>query len=358
MSQDTLQKPAVSQSVIDACLAHAVAEGDIVNFRFLFMPASPVRPDSMEDIDTPKYAYLFPEDETAPRYQQALELVQRPELAHYMQEQLKKNGPPQLPWQLVLALADNAVHLGKFTAASQAYELLRIRRRMQEMLLDKADAAVQQQRIADGVQGYVIANRLDYDYAAFPEPLPAVPNYQERALRLHSVYQHGAKNVLAMQEDNAIVSAALNYLFANPELAQRIKQLPDEHNVEFVVRLIRSMDENWDSFAERYRQAAQVVARHRALIDKINTYSPEALDLLFEQLLDTEQMADLKEVPALLLGDTETGREWWQVIKTLSYHHPAAALFVFRQRLSAKDEVIIPLCNQDSILARTLNLCK
>ena len=255
------------------------------------------------------------------------------------------------------ALADNAVLLGKYTAASQAYELLRIRRRMQEMLLDKADNLLRENKIEAGVQGYVFANGLDYDYAAFPEPLPAVPNFQERALRLHGVYQHGSKNLLALQEDGVILTAALNYLLANPELSQRVNDLPDENKMKFVVLLVRYMDETWDVFAERYRQAAQIVAHHKALIDKINTYSPEALDLLFEQLLDSEQMAELKEVPSILLGNAEVDGEWWQCIKTLSYHHPAAALFVSRQRLSSKEEVIIPTYNPGSVLARKLNLC-
>lgn len=356
MTQQTLQKPTVSQAVVDTCIANAVAEGDIVNFRFLFMPASPLRKNSPEDINTPKYAYLFPEDETAQRYQQALRLVQQSKITDYVQTQLEKDGPPQLPWELVMALADNAVYLGKYTAASQAYELLRLRRRMQEMLLDKADALLQQGSMESGVQGYVIADGLDYDYAAFPEPLPAVPNFQERALRLHGVYQHGAKNALAMQEDKVILTAALNYLLANPELSQRLNGLSDENRLEFVVLLVRYMDDRWDEFAQCYRQATQIVTRHKSLIDKINTYSPEALDLLFEQLLDSEQMAELKMVSALLLGDEETERSWWQCIKNLSYYHPAAALFVSRQRLSAKEEVVIPLCNPESVLAQKLGL--
>ena len=356
MSRQAVQEPPVSQAVIDSCLASAVANGDIVNFRFLFMPASPLRQSSPEDVDSPKYRYLFPEDESCPRYQDALHLVKRSDLSGYVREQLDKKGPPQLPWELVMALADNAVHLGKYTAASQAYELLRIRRRMQEMILDKADALLQQGNVAAGVQGYEIAAGLDYDYAAFPEPLPAVPNFQERALRLHGVYQVDPKKAIAMQEDAAVVSTGLNYLLANPELSQRLQQLPENTKIEFVALLVRCMDCAWDAFAERYRQAAQIVARHQPLIDKVNTYSPDALGLLFEQLIDSEQMAELKEVPALLMGDSGKDLEWWQCIKTLSYHHPAAALFISRQRLSSREEVVIPLCNPKSMLAQKLNL--
>lgn len=357
MSRQTVQEKVVEQSVVDTCLACAVAEGDIVNFRFLFMPASPLRQSSPEEADAPKYAYLFPEDESCSRYQEALRLVQRSEIARYAQAQLAKKGPPQLPWELVMALADNAVRLGKYTAAAQAYELLRIRRRMQEMILGKADVFLQEGSIEAAVQGYLVASGLDYDYAAFPEPLPAVPNYQERALRLHGVYQNDPKNTLAKQPDEVLSKTALNYLLFNPEFSQRLDNLPEDCKSAFVALLVRRMDSQWDAFVKRYRQASQILARHQAVLDRVNTFSPDALGLLFEQLLDSDQTEELKEIPSILVGVSTREWDWWQCMKTLCYHHPAAALFVSRQRLSAKEEVVIPLCNSDSVLARELDLC-
>ncbi len=357
MSRQVMQEASVSPETIDACFANVIAEGDIVNFRFLFMPASPLRSDSPEDIMSPKYAYLFPEDEENPRYQEALRLVQHSSVSRYIQSQLEKKGPPQLPWELVMALADNAVLLGKYTAASQAYELLRIRRRMQEVLLDKADALLQRGRMDAGVQGYLIAAGLDYDYAAFPEPLPAVPNFQERALRLHGTYQNTSGNTFTAQDIESQVSMALNYLLANPDLAQRLRELPCESKINFLALLVRRMDDAWDGFTERYKQALQVVRRYQPLLDKINSYSPDALDVLYEPILNERQRMELQEIPSMLMGISVKDWEWWQCVKTLCYHHPAAALFISRQRLSAKEGVIIPVCNTDSPLVRALNLC-
>ncbi|MCK5861707.1 MAG: hypothetical protein KAH38_04430 [Candidatus Hydrogenedentes bacterium] len=356
MSRQTVQEKVVEQSVIDSCLACAVAEGDIVNFRFLFMPSSPLRQDSQEEIDSPKYAYLLPEDTSGPYYQEALRLVQRSETTRYIGAELAKKGPPQLPWELVMILADNAVRIGKYTAAAQAYELLRIRRRMQELMLDKADALLEQGNTEAAAYGYLVASGLDYDYAAFPEPLPAVPNYQERALRLHSVYQDDPKKNIAMQPDETLLKTALDYLLFSPEFSQRLHDLSETAKVSFVSLLVQRMDSEWDVFAARYRQATQIVIRHRALLDQVNTYSPEALGLLFEQLLDSDQMEELKEIPSILLGESVKDWDWWQCMKTLSYHHPAAALMVSRQRLSAKEEILIPVCHPDSKLARELNL--
>ncbi len=357
MSQETMEAKYVAPAVIQQCLACAVSEGDIVNFRFLFMPASPLRPDSPEDPDAPKYAYLFPLDDSCPRYCQALELIQRPDMFDYISRQLERQGPPQLPWELVLALADNAVRLKKYTAAAQAYELLRIRRRMQELMLDKADALLERKDGLDAAAcAYLTASALSYDYAAFPEPLPAVPNYQERALLLHSVYPNTPEQAIAMQPTPLLVQEALKYLLLNADAMGRLETLPEDKKVAFLVRLIRQGDPGWDDFAAAYREAAAIVTRHREVLERINSYSREALGLLYEQLLDSAQMDELRKIPAILLGLSDAQLEWWQCLKTLSYHHPAAALFVARQRLSEKEEVLVPRCPADSKLAQELHL--
>lgn len=346
----------IDYDLLNRCLAHAISEGDIVNFRFLFMPASPFRLDSPEDIHTSKYAYLLPENESSTRYQAALELTQNPEISRYVREQLAKAGPPQLPWRLVLALADNAVRLGKYTMASQAYELLRIRRRMQGLLLDQADARLRSGAMAAAVRGYLIASGLDYDYGAFPEPLPSVPNYQERALALHGVYPAGPEQSLATQPDAVTTKTALRFLLQNPDFSQRFEEQAADRVISFVAALIRGIDAHWEDFSARYGQAHAIVERHAELLGRINSYSPEALELLYEQLLDSEQMQELKQVPSILCGADCHDMEWWQILKTLAYHHPGAVLFVARQRLSAREEIIVPRCRKDSALAQALGL--
>jgi len=356
MGAQAVREKQYDQSVVDACLACAVAEGDIVNFRFLFMPASPLRPDSPEDVHTPKYAYLFPVDESSRQYGEALRLVQRMDMARYVQKQLEKKGPPQLPWELVIALADNAVRLGKYTSAAQAYELLRIRRRMQEVILEKSDEYLRRGNVRGAVQGYLVAAGLDYDYAAFPEPLPAVPNYQERALALHGVYPDTQEKMVCMQPDEALAKTAINYLLFNPEFSNRQTDMPEENKIAFVVALIREMDKNWDVFAERHRQAAAIVNRYQPHFERMKKYSTEALELLYEEPLDAVQQDELRGIPALLTGVAVENWDWWQYMKTLCYHHPGAALFVARQRITAKEEVVIPRFRPDSALARGLNL--
>ena len=148
----------------------------------------------------------------------------RPEIRAYVREQLQRKGPPRLPWQLVLALGDNALRLGKYTAAAQAYELLRIRRRIQEMALDKADERLRQGDIAAAVRGYYIALGLQYDYGAFPEPLPAVPDYHERAPAMHANYPVTTEQTLAWQQDEALCRMALRYLLPYAEFTGRFEE--------------------------------------------------------------------------------------------------------------------------------------
>ncbi len=343
-------------ALLDESLAYAVAEGDIVNFKLLFVPASPFREDSPEDASTPKYDYLFPDNEAEPRFQAALRLVKTPETAAFVREQLGRKGPPRLPWQLVLALGDNAARLGKYTSAAQAYELLRIRRRLQDMTLDKADARLTQGDIAAAVRGYRIALGLQYDYGAFPEPLPAVPDYHERAPGLHTVYPVTTEQVLAMREDNALCGIALQFLLPFGEFSGRFEQVAPETLLSFTAALIRALDQDWQEFVITFKKVLELTTAHEALFSKLNAFSAEALEVLSEELVNTELLSELRRISGLLAGVHGESHEWWYYIKAMAYHHPGAALFVSRQRLSAKEEIVIPRVRQDSRLAQELGL--
>ena len=356
MTQQTAPAANSYDALLDMALAHAVAEGDIVNFRFLFMPASPFRDDSPEDASTPKYDYLFPESEDAPQFPEALALAHDPEIGRFVREQLARKGPPRLPWQLVLALADNALRLGKYTAAAQAYELLRIRRRMQDLTLDKADEQLRRGDVDASVRGYCLALGLHFDYSAFPEPLPAVQEYQERAPALHSVYPASPEQTLALQEDNALCKTALNYLMPHGEFSSRFQQLDAELLVPFTAALIRSLDRDWDAFADAFKEARDVARTHQALFDRLNGYSAEVLEVLAENLVEDAGHEDLRRIPEILSRTHIDKGEWWQYLKALAYHHPGAALFVARQRLSAKEEILVPRFREDSRLALALGL--
>ncbi|HPO16114.1 MAG TPA: hypothetical protein PLI09_21945, partial [Candidatus Hydrogenedentes bacterium] len=261
-------KAPVPQATIDACLANVVAEGDVVNFRFLFFPYSPIRDDSTENIDSPKYAYLFPEDVDTPRFREALGLVKNVEIRSHVKAQLQKKGPAQLPSELLLALADNAVRLGKYTSAAQAYELLRIRRRMQDEFFAQADTALDDNNIPLAVQGYLIATGLTYDYAAFPEPLPAVPNYQVRALMLHAEYPRRPEDCVALQPPEVHTQLALSYLLLDAEAAARLETRPMEQKLTFLERLVYQRDPEWKTFVERYKAACALVEQFARKIER------------------------------------------------------------------------------------------
>ncbi len=348
-------KTPVDQATIDACLANVVAEGDIVNFRFLFVPYSPLRDDSTENIESPKYAYLFPEDEEAPRYREALGLVKQVELRAHVKSQLQKKGPAQLPSELLLMLADNAVRLGKCTAAAQAYELLRIRRRMQEEFFVQADKALDENNLPLAVHGYIIATGLDYDYAAFPEPLPAVPNYQVRALMLHAEYPKRPEDCVALQPPEVHTQIALSYLLLDAEAAARLESRPLEQKLEFVERLVRQRDPAWDAFVARYKAACGLVDQFARKIER-EANRAEGVTTLAAEIEAQLDETDPKAIPAALLGRDIPNGEWWQYLKELAYEHPAAALFVGRQAISKDTEIIMPRLLKESPLALRLGI--
>lgn len=353
MARKKNEKSPVTQGAIDRCLAKAVAEGDIVNFRFLFFPYSPLRDGTSEDIDDRKYAYLCPEDEEDARFAVALKKVREPAIQQHVAEQLRKEGPVQLHADLVLMLADNAVALGKFGAAAQAYEVLRIRDRMQAEFLDQADAALAQGDMAKAVRGYVVASGLALDYAAFPEPLPMAPNYQTRALMLHAVYPRNPEDSVALQPLEQHLGTALSYLLLDDSLAARLADSPVEKQVAFLKELVVAIDPGWWDFAARYREACHMVAD---LGERLKSKGAEGGSDLAGEIEAQRGPEVFTAIPAKLLGREIEGGEWWQYVRELAFLHPAAPLFVSRQFATREVEIIMPRYVKDSPLARALEL--
>ncbi len=341
----------VDPDQVAKALAKAVFTGNVVDFRFLFVPFSPAREDSTERFDTIKYSYLLPDGEMErdPEFQEILGRVRDDETWRHVQTELEANRPAQLPSDLLLMLADNAVRQGKYTSAAQAYELLRIRSRMQDEFYAAADRALDENDVARAVRGYRAATGLAYDYAAFPEPLPEVPDYQTRALLLHGEYPTRPDDCVALKPLEEFLRTALAYLLLSPEAAARFEAKPVETRVAVLLELVRQQDPTWDEFARRYREARKEA---RPIIDRFMQGLPEAStsDLALEGKED-----DPRRAAATLLGREIPEGEWWQYLKELAYEHPAAALFVCR-RLQGDVEVLIPVCSTDSPVTRGLGL--
>jgi len=353
----TETKRTITQAEIDGCLAKAVAQGDMVNLKFAFSPNSPLRQESPEILESAKYAYLRPADgERDNAFQAALTLVSRSDIQRHHTEQLNAKRPAQLHAEVVLALADNAVRLEKFTVAAQAYEMLRIRERMREEYAKQADAALDAGDLSTAVRGYRIATGLSYDYAAFPESMPLVPNFQSRALALHAIYPKRPEDSIALLPPERQIAAALNYLLLDPELAARLHGKPADLLVKFITEYVRQRDPKWDEFVGRYREACELVREYADRMKQLAEQKQEAGAKLREEIALQELGLDPKEVPAKLLGRTIEPGEWWQYMKDLVYQHPAAVLFVTRQVVSKDQEIVIPRFYQDAPLGRALGL--
>jgi hypothetical protein len=351
MATKTPTKKPAGQDMIDACFAKAVADGDIVNFRFLFISYSPLRAASLEDIHSPKYDYLRPKDTGNVLYKNALELVGRGDMRAHITKQLEKQGPAQLPAPLLMMLADNAVRLGKYTAAAQAYELLRVRRRMREEYLDGADEALGKGDIRTAVRGYLIGAGLDYDYAAFPEPLPQVPDYQAKALVLHADYPEKPEDSIALQQPEQHLRIALDFLLIDPELSARLNDVAFETRLAFLVELVRQQDPNWGEFAKRFKDTCTLVIEHAKALEQ-----QKNAGALAQEVEQIQSEWKPEEIPSRLLGRVITDGEWWQYIKELAYEHPASILFVARQALSPSVEIVLPRYLHGSPLPGALGL--
>lgn len=355
---NTKKKGATQEKVVDyetiaRALAKAVATGDIVNFRLLLLPLSPARVDSTEYFDTPKYAYLSPGSdlERTPEYGAALELAKSPKIRKHVEAELAAKRPAQLPSDLLVPLADNAVRREKYGYAAQAYELLRIRARMQDEFLRQADLKIDEGDIVDGVRGYRIAVGLAYNYSAFPEPLPLIPDHQTTALMLHAEYPSSPDNCMAMKPTDAFLSAALGYLLGDVEIAARLDARDLDVRLAFFRELVERSDSRWNEFQARYHEATALTA------DLRNKVMEAAAANVLED--DLEQfVGDLPlRIPAMLLGREIPDGEWWQYLKELAYQHPAAVLFLARQ-VVGRGEVLIPRWREDVPVAPLMGLVK
>ena len=231
-----LENKNVDMELVAKCLARAIVEGDIVNFRSLFLSWSPARKDSTERLESDKYTHFRPRpnQESEMGFRDALKSVKEPATWTHIQREFGEKRPAQLPSDLLLLLADNAVRLGKYSAASQAYELLRIRPKMQQMFLEQACVALDAGQMSKAVKGFRIASGLEYNYSAFPEPLPLVADYQTRSLGLHGEYPERPENTVGFQPVDQFIRTAVAYLLLTPEMTAHLEKHPIEVRIAFL----------------------------------------------------------------------------------------------------------------------------
>src|SRR5688572_10213290 len=97
------EKKPVNQETIDKALAKTASEGDIVTFKQLFSPISPLRLSSPEEILSDKYKYMLPDSNqsSSKHYLDALGLAKSDRVRAHVRAQLEKQGPAQLPSELL-----------------------------------------------------------------------------------------------------------------------------------------------------------------------------------------------------------------------------------------------------------------
>ena len=212
-------------------------------------------------------------------------------------------------------------------------------------------AALDSGDIRRAVRGVRIGASLAYDYAAFPEPLPMVPQYQSKALMLHALYPVRPEDCLALFEPEAHVQAALNYLLVDAVTAGRLQSTPLEKRVEFVKALVLEIDPDWQHFTQRFADACRLTLEFGERSRRIGRHEAETL----QDEIEEQQADDPWEITRTLLGREIPRGSWWQYLKELAYEHPASILFISRQMIR-EHEVLMPRLRAGSPLAPALGL--
>ena len=349
MAKAAQQTKVVDMDLVAKAIAKSIADGDIVSFRALFSAITPIRAWTTEALESEKYSYFRPdeEQENTPVFKEALQATKEVLTWSFIKNELEANRPAQLPSELLVPLGDNAIRNERFTSAAQAYELLRIRRKMQASFFEEADKALEADDIPRAVQGYRIAIGLAYDYAAFPEPLPKVANYQSGALAVHGHYPRSPEDCVSVQPDDPHTNTMLGFLLNDDEATARLAELPLEKRLEFVKELVRRTDPGWEEFTVGFTKACGLIQEFADRMENLNpTLASE---------IDEQQGHKPEQIMEAMLGRTIENGQWWQYLKDLAYEHPASILFIARQRFGAH-EIIMPRLVEGSALAKTLNL--
>ena len=350
-----LQPTASNPDDIAGAIAKAIVDGDIVNFRQIFAGLSPARPDTVESLSDDKYSYLLPSstERQHPEFQNALRAVQAPEMAKHIEGELTAKRPPRLPSELLMLLGDHAVAKGKYTSAAQAYELLRIRPSIQTRFLEAGRTALGEADAVRAVTAYLIGIGLDYDYAAFPEPMPLVLDFPRRALVLHAEAPRRPEDIIPFRDPEAFLRLGIEYLLGKSDQADEICEAPLATRVAVFAELVRRRDSDWDAFAKRFDEAATL---EKEWNDRLREKMAGGQDLrMYSQDLAEQLGDDPRRVPEILLGRTIPNGEWWQYLKELAYEHPPAALFLSR-RLLGRVEIIAPRLRLDNPVLAPLGL--
>lgn len=338
-----------------AAFAAAVASGDVVNFRLLLSSFSPGRLDSTERYEDAKYRYLQPTEalQKEQRYRDALALLESPAIRDHIERELAAKRPAQLPSEPLLMLADNAVRLGKYTSAAQAYETLRVRRGMQDVFYDEGTSALGANEVAKSVTAFRIAAALDYDYAGFPEPMPKVPDYQKRALIVHARYPARQEDSVPLMPESEQVNRVIEFLLNDAEAIARLREHPVDLRTKFAVELVRQVDSEWGEFEERYAAACVLT---RTIGEALLRKDRQAKSVSLEEEIAEQQTEEAPEdVMATLLGRKLEPGEWWEYLKEIALTHPAAIFFISRQLVGDR-EVLLPRYRADSKLVEALGL--
>lgn len=348
----------VDADLVAAAMAKVVATGDMVNFRLLFAPFSPARESSCENLDSEKYAYLVPGDEmqASDRYKAALSVVKNREIWAHIQGELDHARPAQLPAQLVQMLADNAIRESKYGMAAQACELLRIRHKMQAMFFDRGDEALNMGEIPAAVTAYLIGTGLAYDYAAFPEPLPKVPNHQTNALMLHGQYPTKPEDCICLLDEDSHANAVLDFLLDDGDATSRLRAFSTDLRIKFLGELVVRQDPGWEAFTRRYQQGCEVTETLGERLLRQLEEGENGRETLADEV-EKQLAEDPRSISAGLLGRTIDNGEWWQYLKELACTHPAGVLFVARQ-IIGEYEVLIPRLRSGSSLPKALGLLR
>ena len=273
-------------------IANAVATGYTFAFHDLFSRLAEVS-DKGDDAGVgPEIlghiGYLLPSDEAAasPEFAAAMELV----------EQLEPRDDA-VPAALLEQTARQAVALGKFAYAEDAYKLLGIKKEMVGLYAQSGEQLLREDKPKHAAMAFFVA-------ASIEDPIG--PHYQYLGFELHTECPAEPEKCVTALPIELLVDAAIRVLLTNEPLAERlIASARPEQKGYILATLAACRDLDLPGLVENLRAASAELSR-----------------------IDDGKPDDYSRIGPMLLGRQTASEQAWQYLREFCFEHPLGSLCV------------------------------
>jgi hypothetical protein len=166
---------------------------------------------------------------------------------------VKTGGRAQAPRELIQAVLDRALQMGKFLSAGRCLDMLGERDAYVEKFLSKGMAAARKGDGAEAAGALVTAANLDHR--------DGIPMFQYSGPALHKMCAGSTDScVTRLEEENAVLKA-FKYLLESEKVYEALAELAPDERRSLLPFVVKERDPETDEFMKRLEEANQELGK-------------------------------------------------------------------------------------------------